>query len=117
MTHMILQLDQAHDAADVLRIGTLAIYEQLCRLCGSLFSFVWSLLPSINLVGLGSSFETTFGRVNIVKMVKLGLAHFLTLASIYSSTSEFVKAQSCPDYTTFSMVHATLPSLSDFSFS
>ena len=117
MTHMILQLDQAHDAADVLRIGTLAIYELLCRLCGSLFSFAWSLLPSTSLVRLGPAFETTFGRVSIVKMVKLGLAHVLALASIYSSTSEFVKAQSCPDYTTFSMVHATLPSSSGFSFS
>ena len=114
---MILQLDQAHDAADVLRIGTLAIYELLCRLCVSLLSFVWSLLSSTNLVGLGPAFETTFGHVSIVKMVKLGLAHVLALASIYSSTSEIVKAQSCPDYTTFSMVHATLLSLSDFSFS
>lgn len=94
-------LQHAHDAIQ-------AIYELL-----------WHTLKSL-LAPLSVVFANTFGifytssspgrsvwlgdSFHIADMVKIGLANVLALGSI-SVTSELVKAQTCPDYTTFSMVH------------
>lgn len=94
-------VQHAHDAVQ-------AIYELLWHALKSLLAplslvfantfgiFYASLTPGRS-VWLGDSFH-------IANMVKISLANVLALGSI-SVTSELVRAQTCPDYTTFSMVH------------
>lgn len=93
-------LQHAHDAVQ-------AIYELLWHTLPPLLaplSLIFANTFRIFYASLTSGGSAWLGdHSHIANMVKIGLANVLALGSI-SVTSELVKAQTCPDYTTFSMV-------------
>lgn len=97
-------LQHAHDAVQ-------AIYELLWHTLQALFAPLSLIFANaIRDVYPGSASLTLGGTtwlgdsLHTAKMVKIGLAHVLALGSIFV-TSELARAQTCPDYTSFSMVN------------